>query len=270
MVIPIMCLLFSCSKQEDIIPNERPAFTIINAENISVDIIQKTVHITGGKFIPLYGNKDKADSVDDFDMSVYPVTNENYLTFVKANPQWRKSQVKKIFADENYLFHWTNDTTLAEGMLPNAPVTNVSWFAARAYCESIGHRLPTLNEWEYVAMADQNTIDARKNEEYNKFILSWYETKYTYKNAIGNTQINVWGLSDLHGLVWEWVEDFNAVLISSENRGGEAGDKNLFCASASLGANDLMNYAAFMRYAFRGSLKANYSIQNLGFRTVKN
>ena len=57
--------------------------------------------------------------------------------------------------------------------------------------------------------------------------------------------------------------------MSSENRSGSTVDKSLFCGSGSLTANDLMNYAAFMRYAFRGSIKANYAVQNLGFRCAK-
>jgi sulfatase modifying factor 1 len=43
-----------------------------------------------------------------------------------------------------------------------------------------------------------------------------------------------------------------------------------FVEADHLGATDLMNYAAFMRYAFRGSIKAKYAVQNLGFRCVKN
>ena len=43
-------------------------------------------------------------------------------------------------------------------------------------------------------------------------------------------------------------------------------DRNLFCAGGSVGATDVSNYAAYMRYAFRASLKANYAVANLGFR----
>lgn len=231
-------------------------------------IIENRIEIKEGTYIPLYGGKDKNIKVNGFKIDATPVTNANYLTFVKANPQWQRSQVKKIFADGNYLNHWLNDTTLGDGMLPNSPVTNVSWFAAKAYCQSLNCRLPTLDEWEYVAMADEATYDARENESYNQYILNWYEKQKTYKNEIGKTPKNVWGVYDLHGLVWEWVDDFNGVLVGGESRGNAQQDKNLFCASGALGASDLMNYAAFMRYAFRGSLKANYNIQNLGFRTV--
>ncbi len=228
-----------------------------------------TALIKKGEYVPLYGSNKGTVSVSDFEMDVYPVTNKQYAAFVKRFPQWQKSSIKKIFADANYLHSWAGDTTLGESMTPNASVTNVSWFAAKAYCACVGKRLPTLDEWEYVAMADETTADARTKKSFNQYILDWYEKPGTFKNEIGKTYKNYWGVYDTHGLVWEWTSDFNSVMISGESR-NEGKDNALFCGSGSIGAKDLMNYAALMRYAFRGSLKANYAVQNLGFRCVKN
>ncbi|MCX2836767.1 formylglycine-generating enzyme family protein [Salinimicrobium sp. MT39] len=226
------------------------------------------VEIRGGEFIPLYGTKTEVP-VGDFLMDVYPVTNAEFLEFVEQNPRWRKSQVKQLFADENYLRSWKNDLAFGSEDLPNSPVTNVSWFAAKNYCECQGKRLPTVDEWEYVAMANETSPDARSEKSYNQYILSWYETPTTFKNTVGNTFKNYWGVYDLHGLVWEWTSDFNSVMIGGESRQDSTGDNNLFCGAAAVGATDLMNYAAFMRYAFRGSVKARYAVKNLGFRCVR-
>lgn len=226
------------------------------------------VKIEGGEFVPLYGTSDKV-KITDFLMDVYPVTNEEYLEFLQDNPRWKKSQVKKLFADESYLVNWKDDETLPEGFKLNAPVTNISWYAAKNYCECQGKRLPTVDEWEYAAMANESIADAREDLTYNQYILGWYETPNTFGNAVGTTFKNYWGVYDMHGLVWEWTLDFNSVMISGESRKGATGDNNLFCGAAAVGATDLMNYAAFMRYALRGSVKANYSIKNLGFRCVQ-
>ncbi len=227
------------------------------------------VFIKGGTYTPLYGRDSLQVPINDFQMDVYPVTNEDYLKFVKENDQWQRSKVKKLFADGSYLREWVSDTVLGASQPLKAPVTNVSWFAASSYCECQGKRLPTVDEWEYVAMANEDLADARTLKDYNEYILSWYEKPKTFNNEIGSTFKNYWNVYDLHGLVWEWTSDFNSVLISGESRKDVDNDSNLFCGSAAIGASDLMNYAAFMRYATRGSLKAKYTMKNLGFRCVK-
>lgn len=221
--------------------------------------------IRGGGYFPLYGSMDSTVMVPDFRMDVYPVTNAEFLDFVREEERWQKGNVIKLYAEEGYLTHWEAPDRLGDAR-PDAAVTNVSWFAAKAYCEWKGKRLPTLDEWEYVAMADDRAQDARSRKEYNQYLLSWYEGRTTYKNPIGSGMKNIWGVHDLHGLVWEWTYDFSAVLLSTESRQGGNSDNNLFCGAASLGATDLMNYAAFMRYAFRSSMKARYVTRNLGFR----
>jgi len=229
----------------------------------------KMAPIKGEAYIPLYGRDSLLVTIADFKMDVYPVTNQEYLKFVRENPKWRRSKVISLFADKSYLIKWISDTTLGTSQSSNAPVTNVSWFAANAYCECQGKRLPTVDEWEYVAMANEKLPDARQIKTYNEYILSWYEKPKTFNNNIGSTFKNYWNVYDLHGLVWEWTSDFNSVLVSGESRKDVDNDSNLFCGSAAVGATDLMNYAAFMRYAVRGSLKAKYTMQNLGFRCVK-
>ena len=227
------------------------------------------VLIEGGVYVPLYGVDSTAVTVSTFLMDVYPATNEEYLLFLKKFPEWKRSNAKRLFTDGNYLINWEEDEDFGTQLLPNAPVTNVSWFAARKYCECQGKRLPSVDEWEYAAMADESSADARTKTSYNQMILDWYEAPRSFDKTVGSTFKNYWGVYDLHGLVWEWTSDFNSVLISGESRKDVDKDSNLFCGSAAVGASDLMNYAAFMRYAFRGSVKANYSVKNLGFRCVK-
>jgi sulfatase modifying factor 1 len=226
----------------------------------------KMVLVQEGSFVPLYGATSKKPVVvKSFFIDVFPVTNTEYLDFVKRYPEFSKSKIKGIFADKSYLDYWKNDLDFGN-INPKAPVTNVSWFAAKKYCECQEKRLLTMDEWEYVAMADEKKTDARSKVEFNRYILSWYEKSKTYENPIGQTFKNYWGVYDMHGLVWEWTADFNSIFLSGESRKDKSIDKNLFCGASSVNATDLMDYAAFMRYAFRGSLKAQYSTRNLGFR----
>jgi sulfatase modifying factor 1 len=230
----------------------------------------KMASINGGTFVPLYGATNKKPvKVEPFKLDVYPVTNAQYLAFVKKYQEYSRSEMKGLFADKSYLSQWESNFNYGKNNLSNAPITNISWFAAKKYCECQGKRLPSMDEWEYVAMADEKRVDARTKEEFNKYIMSWYEKPKAYANPVGQTFKNYWGVYDMHGLVWEWTSDFNSIFLSGESRKDKDTDKNLFCGSGSVNATDLMNYAAFMRYAFRGSLKANYTTKNLGFRCAK-
>ncbi|SEG49432.1 formylglycine-generating enzyme family protein [Sphingobacterium lactis] len=230
---------------------------------------QEMVLVKKGSFVPLYGSADKQPvQVKSFYLDVYPVTNAQYLEFLKQNKAFTKSQIKTIFANKSYLAYWKSDLDYGDAK-PNAPVTNVSWYAAKKYCERMGKRLATVDEWEYAAMSDAKTLDARAKKSYNQYILNWYESPRTYNNVVGSTFKNYWGVYDMHGLVWEWTADFNSTFLTGESRKDRGDDGNLFCGGASVNASDLMNYAAFMRYAFRGSMKAAYGGRNLGFRCAR-
>ena len=123
------------------------------------------VSIKRGAYVPLYGTTDKKPvEIAAFEMDVYPVTNAQFVTFLKKYPAYTRSKMKGVFADKSYLSHWQSDYDYGKNNLSTAPVTNVSWFAAKKYCECQGKRLPTMDEWEYVAMADEKRIDARTKE----------------------------------------------------------------------------------------------------------
>jgi len=225
--------------------------------------------VKGGDYLPLYGiDKEEKVSVNSFYMDTKPVTHADFLAFVKKFDQWQKSRVRKLFADERYLSSWEGDLQVPEELM-DKPVNNVSWFAAKAYCECQGKRLPNVDEWEYAAMADAEKPDARRDSLFNTAVLRTYEKPKTYLIPVGAGEKNYWGIHDLHGMVWEWTLDFNSVIITGESRNNGNTDKGLFCVGGAMGATDLMNYAAFIRYAMRTSLKANYTLNTLGFRCAK-
>jgi formylglycine-generating enzyme required for sulfatase activity len=191
-----------------------------------------------------------------------PVTNAEYLAFVRARPEWRKDRAKELLVDHAYLAGWAAPDALGDAP-PRAPVVQVSWFAARAYCAWRGGRLPNEAEWELAAAADATRRDATEDPAFQAQILAWYE-RPTAKTlpAIGGAP-NAWGVRDLHGLVWEWIEDFTSALVTSDSRDPTRGN---VCGAEAFAAKDPRMYAAFMRLAFRGALEARFTTANLGFR----
>ena len=225
--------------------------------------------IPAGKYVPFYQKKGDniSQPVKGFCLDVYAVTNEDYLTFVKMNPQWAKSKVTRLFADSNYLKYWVEDFNIGPDykQIKNSPVTDVSWFAANAYAKWKNKRLPTTAEWEYAAGAAVSGKGEKGKSELTGIILQWYEKPNpAVLPAVGSTFKNEFGIYDMHGLIWEWVYDFNQPLGGNSSTGEL--DKNLYCSAGSLKTVNEKDYAAYMRYAFRSSLKGNYCIHNLGFR----
>jgi formylglycine-generating enzyme required for sulfatase activity len=226
--------------------------------------------IPGGAYKPLLTQNAPVRSVPPFLLDIDCVTNGQFLEFVRAHPQWRRSQVKAIFADSGYLKHWASDLEPGTSAPLDAPVVNVSWFAARAYLKAQGKRLPTTDEWEFAARASATEPDASKDANFTAQILSWYShPSPPVLPAVGGAEANVYGVRGLHGLVWEWVLDFNNAISTGESRDRNELDRLAFCGAGALGSADPGNYAAYMRFAFRSSLQGSYCIANLGFRGAK-
>ncbi|RBP10549.1 formylglycine-generating enzyme required for sulfatase activity [Roseiarcus fermentans] len=201
------------------------------------------------------------EAIAAFAMDRAPVTNAEYLGFVTAHPEWRKSWTKTLFADGRYLGRWPADLDFGHAEAGDRPVTDVSWFAARAYCKTRGLDLPTTAQWEY-ALADAGRDEARVRAR----SLEWFSRPNgAGPGAIGGP-VNGYGVGNLIGLVWEWTEDFNAYAITAESRDPNGNDSAAVCGGAAAGIADASDYPAFMRASMRASLKANYTADMLGFR----
>ncbi|HCE07026.1 MAG TPA: hypothetical protein DIT28_14480 [Oxalobacteraceae bacterium] len=229
------------------------------------------VPIPAGSFVSALSSGSPGNApvrVAPFAMRATPVTTREFLAFTASHPEWQRSRVPAIFADASYLHQFDGSQT-PPPTGSERPITSVSWFAAQAFCESEGGRLPTWHEWEYVAAADAGHADARRDPAWRAKILSWYSQSSGMPPPVVGGAANFYGIRDMHGLIWEWVDDFNALLVSADSRNQGDPDRLQFCGAGAISLQDKENYAILMRIALLSALSGADTTNNLGFRCAR-
>ena len=201
--------------------------------------------------------------VRSFLLQRHPVTNAEFRAFVTAHPNWRRGAVPAVMADAGYLRDWSDPLDPGPRAPDSQPVTRVSWFAAEAYCDAQGARLPSWYEWELAAAASATQPDGRSDPTWRQQVLDWYARPADESlPAVEQGPANAYGLHDLHGLLWEWVQDFNSLLPADA-------DPQQFCGSGAQNLQQKENYAVVMRIAMLGSLRAADTGRIVGFRCAR-
>ncbi len=223
--------------------------------------------IPAGSYLPLYGSG--RIPVPAFAIDRYPVTREEFAAFLREHPEWRRSRAPRALVGAGYLASWRDDLDFGSGADAARPVTEVSRPAAEAYCAAQGQRLPTADEWEYVAGASPGRRDATGDAAFKQRLIELYtRPRAARPGEVGSTFRNAFGVWDLHGLVWEWTAARMAMAHHALRHGAPAAH-DMGCAGSAAGATDTRNYAAFLRYAFRDGLTSTTTLSSLGFRCAR-
>ena len=214
--------------------------------------------------------------LDAFYMDKYEVTNAQFKAFVDGNPQWQKDNIPDKYSDEDYLEDW-NGNTYPSGKA-NHPVTFVSWYAAMAYAEWAGKRLPTEAEWEYAARGGLSGKKYPWGDDEPTAAYANYHRNISGTTPVGRYAANGYGLYDMAGNVWEWCldkydADFYAASDNSRNpiAGGEVDnfttiptDPFRVLRGGSWGFD-----AQFLRVANRNGNARTLTFETCGFRCAR-
>ena len=213
--------------------------------------------------------------INAFYIDKYEVTNEEYKRFIDANPWWRKDRILGKYHDGDYLMHWIgNRYPYGKG---NHPVIWVSWYAAMAYAQWKGKRLPTEAEWEKAArggLVNNYLSGSLVNSQ-----TANYDRNVGSTTRVGNYQANSYGLYDMVGNVSEWCLDAysSSFYANSARRNPVAGGsiynivrdfKNLNPSRVLRGGSWSSN-ANYVRIAYRSSDSPVRTSNTIGFRCVK-
>ena len=159
----------------------------------------------------------------------------------------------------------------------NRPVVHVSWEDAQAYVRWLSqetgeqYRLPSEAEWEYAARAGSQTRYAWGDEiGRDRANCDGCGSRWDADSTapVGSFAPNAFGLHDLHGNVWEWVEDCAGYDYAGAPPDGTArtsGD----CVLRGMRGGSWSSHPGNLRSAYRGSLVADRQYNTLGFRVVR-
>lgn len=227
--------------------------------------------------------------VDAFYMDEHLVTNAQYMEFIDANPQWgkppdwfgikrnRKTAIAKHYHDGDYLKHWDEKSYPQDKA--EHPVTWISWYAARAYAEWVGKRLPTEAEWEKAARAGQNANEYPCGNFINNAKAN-YNCNVGDTTSVGQYQANSYGLYDMAGNVWEWCLDaYHPRFYTNPIHRNPIADVNsLGPVNNQLTSNTIqrvlrggswLDAAQLLRTAYRYKNTPTRTLAGIGFRCVK-
>ena len=155
--------------------------------------------------------------LDAFYMDVYEVTNAQFKEFVDANPGLLQI-IKEEYGDSGNLSHW-NGTDYPAGTA-DYPVVNVSWYAALAYAQWAGKRLPTEAEWEYAARGGLAGKKYPWGDAEPTSTTANYNDNVSDTKPVGQYAANRYGLYDMAGNVSEWCFDaYDANFYAASDNG---------------------------------------------------
>ena len=205
--------------------------------------------------------------IDEFWIDKCEVTNYEFLDVVAQHPFLRKSTFPRKYHDGNYLLNWTDDLMPKIGS-ELQPVVNVSWYAARHYCNHLGKRLISEAEWEMATKA--GTDSAYSIEGGVEFLSDYAWFIQNSGGQIHNTAqklSNPNGLYDLHGNVWEWVYDWFGTFPNVKSRNPQGPE---FGKYRILRGGSWKDPAEYLRSTMRRDALPTSTFKNVGFRCASN
>jgi formylglycine-generating enzyme required for sulfatase activity len=156
------------------------------------------------------------------------------------------------------------------------PVENVSWDDVQEFIKKLNekedtdkYRLPSEAEWEYACRAGTTTKYSFGDSESKLGKYAWYEANSGDKtHPVGQKKPNPWGLYDMHGNVWEWVQDERHDHYDGAPTDGSAWESGDGADRINRGGS-LSRIPGYCQSAIRNALDPGFRYDDIGFRLLR-
>ena len=154
------------------------------------------------------------------------------------------------------------------------PVINVDWNDAGMFARWVNnqasvsaYRRPSEAEWEYAARAGMSTRWSFGDVESQLGAYAWFASNASSRTQlVGGKAPNPWGLFDMHGNVWEWVEDCYRDNLSGQTATAYATPS---CSNRVSRGGSSFNFPLFLSSAYRKWDTPTTRFNNIGFRVAR-
>ena len=197
------------------------------------------------------------------------VTNGQYRRFLEATGYDGKPDTDPAY--DLYLRHWRGESLMSQE--DDHPVCWVSWRNAKAFCDWAGLSLPTEAQWEYACRAGSKTLFYNGDDQKHFDEIGWGLTNsQALTHPVARLKPNAWGLYDMLGNVWEWVEDDFVFQYHDAPTDGSARIENPRAATRALrgGSWSNSNRPGTNSCAARFNSAPGNASNDVGFRVVLN
>jgi len=155
------------------------------------------------------------------------------------------------------------------------PVENISWNTIQTFITNLNglgygtFRLPSEAEWEYACRAGSNTRWCFGDDEAQLTNYAWYSANSSSQtHPVGTKLANAWGLYDMHGNVYEWVQDWYHSNYTGAPTDGSAWESPTGTSRVLRGGNCIYS-SSYCRSAYRYFYYPDYALSNFGFRLLR-
>jgi len=205
------------------------------------------------------------ESVKEFYILEKEVTRKDYALFLDENPVWKVDNINNLIDDKLVTKDYLNLQDFSDTV---KPVSNISWYAAAAYCEWLDTKLPVTmsdykiklpSEAEWEAAAGFNATDTPNNV--------FQESGATSGKSADFSRIGKAELYDTMGNLWEWCENW---YFPSDSVNGSFGLPGISYdgVEKAVRGGSWANPESEIKISTRGSQNPSWCTPFLGFRSV--